>query len=101
MNREEYNKKIDEYRELIRLEEKKILEIKNKIYQLKSDCEKYENSCNHKNDDGTSAMKNSSYYVTTNVTSSANDWTGEMEDHVEGYTQYSETCKICGYTEED
>lgn len=94
MNKMDYNTKIKDFNSLIESEEKKINDAKNEISKLKVKLDNFKMSCDHKNDDGSSAMKNTNHWVSSPYTY-IDSWTGEESEGDDGYTQYEETCDIC------
>lgn len=99
MNKIDYNAKLREFGDLIGKENKLIDDAKGRIQKLETQCDNFKRSCTHKNDDGSSAMKDISYWVSSPYTY-VDDWTGDEMEGDNGYTQYEEECQICGKTYE-
>lgn len=91
---ERFNNKSKDFETQILIQEEKINEAKGRIRCLKIERDNHVNSCKHKFDDGSSAFLNSSYWV-SDISYVTNDWTGEIEQYDDGYTQYEKTCQIC------
>ena len=95
MNKETYLLKIRNINAAIEVEKKILSQTRNKISNLEDDLQRHIQSCNHKYDDGTTAWKDS-YYWHSEPSQWYNDFTGEMEDHDDGYQVRQTTCQICG-----
>jgi len=98
MDKDKYLQKIREFRDLIDVEKTTITQAERNIRNLEFELQRHRNSCNHKYEDGSSALKDTSYW---NCVPSEyfNDWTGEMEEEDNGYSVRQETCQICGREE--
>jgi len=92
--RERFFQKIREINLEIDAEEQKIRLCHNHIYGLKNEIERHRNSCNHKYDNGKSALINTSHWV-SDIDTYIDDFTGEEVINDNGYTEYSKTCQIC------
>lgn len=95
MNKETYDQKIKYINDLIKIEEEIIKNSQNVIRTLKNNLDNHIRSCNHKHDNGTTALKETRYWHSEPY-EHLNDWTGEMEEHDNGYTVYGKECLICG-----
>lgn len=96
VEKERYNTKSKAINDEIRLKQSQICQIKNDIRDLEKSSE---NLCNHRYDNGKSAMVEKSTWV-SNVSDSYNDWTGETEQYDSGYTSYYKVCQICNYEDD-
>lgn len=75
--------------------EKKIQKLKEKIREVEKQRKIHRESCNHIFDDGTTALKESSHWV-SDIHKYIDTWTDEEAEDDRGHTQYEKTCKICG-----
>jgi len=91
---ERRNKKFKEFLAEIEAQENIIRSAEKEIQRINREKDKHDNSCNHLYDDGASALKDSSYWVSDTYTY-IDDWTGEEAEGDNGYTQYEKTCQIC------
>lgn len=94
MNKENYNQKIKEFRNLIDIEKGVITQAERNIRNLEFELQRHINSCNHKHDDGTSALKDSYHWHSVPVYIKDED-TGEMMQGDDGYNVYTKECTIC------
>lgn len=97
LEKERYNTKLNDIRNEIQLKQSQIYQLEHDIRDLKRSSE---NACNHKLDNGKSAMVEKRGWV-SNVSDSYNDWTGETEQHDSGYTNYYNVCQICNYSDDE
>ena len=88
-----YNK-FREYTANIEEQELIIKEAKQKIFEINKEKNDFHNSCKHILDNGTSALKDSSYWFSDRYLY-IDDFTGEEIEGDNGYTQYEKTCEIC------
>lgn len=73
-----------------------IYQTQREIDDLKRELVEAEDSCKHKYDDGSSALKRKGCWV-SDVSNEFNSYSGEFEDVDNGYTSYYDECLICGY----
>jgi hypothetical protein len=84
-----------EFTSKIKEEEDKIQVAKNKIDNILKEQRVYTNSCKHTLDDGSTAFKESRYWI-SDIYTYTDNWTGEEAEGDNGHTQYIKTCQICG-----
>lgn len=98
----EKERRYNKFREyLANIEEQELIikEAKQKIFEIGKEKDAFHKSCTHTFDDGSTAFKNTSYWVSDSYTYT-DDWTGEEMQGDNGYTQYEKTCQICDKEEE-
>ncbi len=97
LEKERYNAKMNDIRVEIQLKQSQIYQLEHDIRALKRSSE---NICNHKFDNGKSALVEKRGWV-SNVSDRYNDWTGESDEEDSGYTSYYNECQICNYSDDE
>lgn len=94
MKSDKFYKDIADIEALIKIEERKVIQAKNEIRRLEDKKACYIMRCDHKYENGESAIEDTSHWV-SDIHYYECDWTGEELEEDNGYTEYEFTCKLC------